>query len=346
MSKFKVGIINVSGYAGVELARLLYHHPEVALTAVTGRSTAGKRLGEVFPHLAAIDLTIETGLTGLDLAFSAMPHRESANAIIPLIDQGAKVVDISADFRLTEAAAYQQWYGFTHPKPELLKEAVYGLPELHRSEITSARLVANPGCYPTGAILALAPAVNAGLIEPLVIVDSKSGVSGAGRSLSLATHFAEANEDVTAYALDGHRHLPEITQELAKLRPEAPPEVTFVPHLIPMTRGILTTAYAAIMTGRLTRDETDREAVIGLYRDFYQNEPFVRVTDAAPHTKHTWGSNYCLIHPTIDRRTGRLVVVSAIDNLVKGAAGQAVQNMNLMLGLPETMGLEMTSVYP
>lgn len=346
MSKFKVGIINVSGYAGVELARLLSHHPGVALTAVTGRSTAGKKLGEVFPHLAAIDLTIETELTGAELAFSAMPHRESAGAIIPLIDQGAKVVDISADFRLAEPAVYQQWYGFTHPRPELLREAVYGLPELHRSDITSARLVANPGCYPTGAILALAPAVNAGLIEPPVIVDSKSGVSGAGRTLSLATHFAEANEDVTAYALDGHRHLPEITQELAKLQLEAPPEVTFVPHLIPMTRGILTTAYATIVTGRLTLDEPGREKVTGLYRDFYQNEPFVRVTDTPPHTKHTWGSNYCLIHPTVDRRTGRLVVVSAIDNLVKGAAGQAIQNMNLMLGLPETMGLEMTAVYP
>jgi len=206
--------------------------------------------------------------------------------------------------------------------------------------------VANPGCYPTGAILALAPAVNAGLIEPPVIVDSKSGVSGAGRTLSLATHFAEANEDVTAYALDGHRHLPEITQELAKLRPEAPSAVTFVPHLIPMTRGILTTAYATIVTNRITLDEKGQKEVTGLYRDFYQHEPFVRVTDTPPHTKHTWGSNYCLIHPTIDRRTSRLVVISAIDNLVKGAAGQAIQNMNLMLGLPETMGLEMTAVYP
>ena len=206
--------------------------------------------------------------------------------------------------------------------------------------------MANPGCYPTGAILALAPAVKAGLVEPGIIIDSKSGVSGAGRSLSLPTHFSEANEDATAYALDGHRHLPEIIQELNLLNPESPSSITFVPHLLPMTRGILTTAYASLAAGRIASGKKGEAELRQLYLDFYQDEPFVRITTSPPHTKHTWGNNWCLIHPAIDHRTGRLVVISSIDNLVKGAAGQAVQNMNLMLGLPETTGLEALAVYP
>ncbi len=343
MKKMKVGIINVTGYAGVELARLLYNHPAVEITSVTGRSAAGQKLGNIFPHLSSLDLTVQVELGEVELAFSAMPHKESAEAIIPLLKRGVKVVDISADFRLTNPADYPKWYGFTHPSPQLLKEAVFGLPELYRSKIASARLVANPGCYPTSAILALAPAVKAGLIEPDIIIDSKSGISGAGRTLSLQTHYSEANEDVTAYSLDGHRHLPEITQELNLLRPEAPLSVTFVPHLIPMTRGILTTAYARLASGKLPKGKVELKK---LYLDFYRGEPFVRIADSSPHTKHTWGSNLCIIYPTIDQRTGRLIVISAIDNLVKGAAGQAIQNMNLMLGLPETTGLEALPVYP
>ena len=337
----KVGIINVTGYAGVELARLLYQHPEVELASVTGRSAAGQSLSEVFPHLAGINLTIKAELGDVELAFSAMPHKDSAREVIPLLEKGVKVVDISADFRLKDAPEYQRWYGFSHPAPQLLKEAAYGLPELHRAEISSAQLVANPGCYPTGAILALAPAVKAKLIEADVIIDSKSGVSGAGRALSLLTHYSEANEDATAYALEGHRHLPEITQELNLLNPEQPLAVTFVPHLIPMTRGILTTAYAPLASGKKGVEEIRK-----LYLDFYKDAPFVRVADAPPHTKQTLGSNLCLVYPTVDQRTGRLVVISAIDNLVKGAAGQAIQNMNLMLGLPETMGLEALAIYP
>ena len=346
MSKVKVGIINVTGYAGVELARLLYQHPEVELTSVTGRSAAGKRLGEVFPHLASIDLTIEAELGEVNLAFSAMPHQASAKEVIPLLDHGVKVVDISADFRLKDATEYPQWYGFTHPAPQLLKQAVYGLTELYRSQVASAQLVANPGCYPTGAILALAPAVKAGLIEPDIIIDSKAGVSGAGRTLSQQTHFAEANEDATAYALDGHRHLPEIIQELKLLCPQGSLSITFVPHLIPMTRGILTTGYARLASGKVSVDKKGREELFQLYLDFYKDEPFVKIVEFPPHTKHTWGNNLCLIHPTIDTRTGRLVVISSIDNLVKGAAGQAIQNMNLMLGLPETTGLEALAIYP
>ena len=346
MSRTRAGIINVTGYAGIELARLLYQHPEVELVSVTGRSAAGKKLGQVFPHLSAIDLTIEAEPGAVDLVFSAMPHAESAKEIIPLLDRGVKVVDISADFRLKEVEQYPTWYEFTHPAPELLKQAVYGLPELHRAEISSAQLVANPGCYPTGAILALAPVVKAGLIEPDIIIDSKSGVSGAGRALSLGTHYSEVNEDVSAYALKGHRHLPEIIQELTLLRPAPPPSVTFVPHLIPMTRGILSTGYARLVSGKLASGKKGEAELRQLYLDFYKDEPFVRIVEQPPHTKHTSGNNLCLLYPAIDSRTGRFIVISCIDNLIKGAAGQAVQNMNLMLGIPETTGLEALSLYP
>ncbi len=335
----KVGIINVTGYTGVELARLLYQHPKVELASVTGRSTAGQKLGEVFPHLADIDLTIEAELGNVELAFSAMPHKDSAQEVIPLINKGIKVVDISADFRLKDPSLYQRWYGFSHPAPQLLKEAVYGLPELHRAEIAKTKLVANPGCYPTSAILALAPAVKAKLIGADIIIDSKSGVSGSGRSLSLDTHYSEVNEDSSAYALEGHRHLPEIAQELTLVNPQ-PFSITFVPHLVPMTRGILSTCYAPLAK------KIGEKELIKLYKDFYKDEPFVRVTDAPPHTKHTWGNNNCLVYPVIDPRANRLVVISVIDNLVKGAAGAAIQNMNIMLGLPETTGLEALAIYP
>jgi N-acetyl-gamma-glutamyl-phosphate reductase len=335
----KVGIINVTGYTGVELARLLYQHPEVELSSVTGRSTAGQKLSEVFPHLADIKLTIEAELGDVELAFSAMPHKDSAAEVLPLVDKGVKVVDISADFRLKDAALYEQWYGFKHPSPPLLSRAVYGLPELHRARIASAQLVANPGCYPTSAILALAPAVRAKLIGPDIVIDSKSGISGSGRSLSLDSHYSEVNEDTSAYALEGHRHMPEIAQELMRLYPKRP-SISFVPHLVPMTRGILSTCYAPLVK------KIDEEKLKKIYNDFYKDEPFVRVTEAPPHTKHTWGNNNCLVYPVIDPRANRLIVVSCIDNLVKGAAGQAVQNMNIMLDLPETTGLESLAIYP
>ncbi len=345
MSKTKVGIINVTGYAGVELARLLYQHPEVELASVTGRSAAGQKLNIVFPHLASLDLAIKAKLGEVDFVFSAMPHKESAKEVIPLLSHGIKVVDISADFRLKDAAEYPRWYGFTHPAPQLLQQAVYGLTELYRTQVASAQLVANPGCYPTGAILALAPAVKEGLIEPDIIIDSKSGISGAGRTASLQTHFPEANEDASAYALEGHRHLPEITQEL-KLLGSKSPSVTFVPHLLPMTRGILTTTYAPLLPGKIAAGKKGEQELMQLYLDFYKGEPFVRRVESPPHTKHTWGNNFCLIYPTIDPRTGKLIVISCLDNLVKGAAGQAIQNMNLMLGLPETTGLEALAIYP
>ncbi len=343
----KVGIINVTGYAGEELARILCSHPEAKVVSATGRSAAGKRLPEVFPHLWQLDLPVEEEVGDVDFAFSALPHAASAEAVAPLVRGGLPVVDISADFRLGDAAEYERWYGAPHPAPELLGEAVYGLTELNRPAIGEARLVANPGCYPTGGLLALAPVAKAGLVERDVIIDAKSGVSGAGRGLGLTYHYAEANESVSAYGLGGHRHLPEMVQELSRLWPEGgSPRVTFVPHLIPMTRGILTTCYAPLADEGLAWGEKAGTEVLGLYQDFYRDEPFVRVVTEPPQTKHTWGSNVCLVHPTVDTRTGRLVVVSCIDNLVKGAAGQAIQNMNLMLGFPEAAGLDLPAVYP
>ena len=347
MARAKVGIINVTGYAGVELARLLHQHPEVELVEVTGRSAVGQGLGEFFPHLADIALEIRPELdAAVDVAFSALPHASSAAAVVAALETGAKVIDISADFRLKDAEEYRRWYGVEHPAPALLGEAVYGLVELNRSQVAPARLVANPGCYPTGALLALAPAIKEGLVEPDIVVDSKSGVSGAGRTLSLTTHYSEVNENLSAYALDGHRHLPEIVQELAYQAGGQAPAVTFLPHLVPMTRGILTSCYARLREGRLPLGERGREELRGIYQDFYRGEPFVKVVPVPPQTKHTWGNNLCLVYPFIDLRTNRLIVISCIDNLVKGAAGQAIQNMNLMLGLPETMGLEALAVYP
>ena len=343
MPKIRAGIINVTGYIGTELARLLYRHPRVKLVAVTGRSAAGQKLGDVFPSFTGTDCMITPEIDAdVHIAFSAMPHRSGTDVIPALLKQGIRVVDASADFRLKNAAEYPKWYGFTHPSRELLKEAVFGLPELHHESIASASLVANPGCYSTCAILALAPLVKHGLVQPDMIVDSKSGVSGAGRTLSLTTHYPEVNEDISAYALEGHRHLPEIEQELEALDPSMSPSITFVPHLVPMTRGILSTCYAKLTSRRrLTADSLER-----IYREFYKHAPFVRITTRPPHTKHVWGTNFCLIYPTINSKTGRLIVISCLDNLIKGGAGQAVQNMNIMFGLPETTGLEALAIYP
>jgi len=343
MTRIRAGIINVTGYIGAELARLLSQHPHVELATVTGRSEAGRKLGDVFPSFAGTEYKIEAELESeVDIVFSAMPHKSSIEVVAPLLEQGIKVIDASADFRLKNPEDYARWYGFTHPSPELLKQAVFGLPELHRSEIAPASLTANPGCYSTGAILALAPLMRDGLVQPDIVVDSKSGVSGAGRTLNLTTHYPEINASVCAYSLEGHRHLPEIEQELKDLNPLFPLSLTFVPHLVPMTRGILSTCYAKLADGRQLSTASLRE----LYQEFYEKAPFVQVATRPPHTKHVWGSNFCLVYPNIDSYTGRLVVISCLDNLVKGGAGQAVQNMNLMFDLPETAGLEALAIYP
>ena len=342
----KAGIINITGYAGSELARILHRHPEVKITSVTGRSAAGQKVKDVFPHLSSLDLTITPELEGsLDIVFSALPQVASAEASIPVLKQGIKLIDISADFRLKNADEYEEWYGVPHPDPSYLEEAVYGLPELRSKEIKSARLIANPGCYPTSAILGLAPAVSQGIIEPDIIIDSKSGISGAGRSLSMTTHFSEVNENTMAYGLGGHRHLPEITQELNFLSDEKT-SITFVPHLVPMTRGILSACYGKLRPSGSWNGPDAGQRIRDLYEDFYAKSAFVDITAQPPQTKQTLGNNKCLIYPTVDTRTGRLVVISCIDNLVKGAAGQAVQNMNLMCQFPEDTALDALAVYP
>ena len=341
---YRIGIINVTGYAGMEAARLLWKHPGARIVVATGRSLAGKRLGDAFPHLALYgDFTITEEIeTDVDIVFSALPTGESAKACAPLIARGVKCIDIAADFRLREPGAFEQWIGGgkPHPMPELLSEAVYGLPELNRDRIREARVVANPGCYPATSILALAPAVAAGIVGPQIVVDAKSGISGAGRGSGGTFGFGDVNEDVSAYKIANHNHQPEIQQELAGLREGPAPKVTFVPHLIPMTRGIHATCYAP-----LARPVTQAE-VTGLYRDFYRDAPFTNVTEAPPHTKHTLGNNMCLVHPVVDERNGMLVAVGVLDNLVKGAAGQAIENMNLMLGLDQPAGLDHPAMFP
>ena len=354
MSKTRVGIINVTGYAGSELARILHRHPDVDIAQVTGRSAAGKQLSEVFPHLLDADMTISPSLdSSVDLVFSALPHAASAEALSPFIEEDVPCVDISADFRLKDVNVFEKWYKTPHPCPQYIENAVYGLPELHREDVKRTRLIANPGCYPTGTILGLAPAFNADIVTPDVISDSKSGVSGAGRKGDIAYNFNEINDNMSAYGLSGHRHMPEMSQELtalwktraqhansAPLSDRNRVTVTFVPHLAPMTRGILGTHYATL------KHELTHQQATELYRDFYVDEPFVRVVSSPPSTKETWGSNHILINVNVDAQTGRLIIITALDNLVKGAAGAAIQNMNLMLGLPEETGLQTLAIYP
>jgi len=349
-----VSILNVTSYTGLELLRLLAQHPQFEVTSVTARSAVGKRLYEIFPQLGALTntrvnpllmMTEEPGRT--DLAFVCLPHAAAAEAVLVLLDQGTKVVDLSADFRLRDVALYEEWYKHTHPAPASLERAVYGLCERYRTRIENASLVANPGCYATAAILGIMPALAMGIIGSDIIIDAKSGISGAGRSLTLGTHYTESNEDVSAYSLTGHRHLAEITQELeaaalAGDHPVQPLRITFVPHLVPMTRGILATCYADLNQNQVSTTSEIRS----LYEEYYAGEPFVRVLDQPPHTKWTYGSNLCLVYPMVDTRTRRLLVISCLDNLVKGAAGQAIQNANRLFGLPETTGLLAAPLYP
>ncbi len=362
MATISVSIVNVTSYTGLELLRLLSQHPYFSVTSVTARSALGRRLGEVFPQFGVAgnisgdlnakgisDLVITDEPQQTDLAFVCLPHAAAAESVLILLERGTKVVDLSADFRLRDVALYEEWYKHTHPAPALLETAVYGLCERYRERIKGANLVANPGCYATAAILGLMPALAMGIIDPDIIIDAKSGVSGAGRSLTLATHYAEVNEDVSAYSLSGHRHLPEITQELeaaalAGGHPISRPlRITFVPHLVPMTRGILATCYANLDAVATVLTTTE---VRSLYEQYYAAEPFVHVVNQAPHTKWTYGSNQCLLYPTVDTRTRRLLVISCLDNLVKGAAGQAIQNANRVYGLPETTGLSTLAMYP
>ena len=348
MDPIKVGIVGVSGYGGGELARLLAGHPNVIMTYVTSGTYAGKPLSAALPGINRnIDLTCETfdpasAADKCDLLFLAGEAGLAMQAAPFLLEAGKRVVDLSADFRLKDPEAYQEWYKAEHTAPYLLEQAVYGLPELNREAIRKARLLANPGCHVTAAVLALTPLLAAKTVETnSLIVDSLSGVSGAGRSkFGLAYHFAEINESMRPYGVGGvHRHTPEIEQTLGEVAGQAL-KLTFTPHLVPITRGILATSYAT-----LGGDPGDLHA---LYHDFYADVPFVVTLPPGefPATKHVSGTNFCHIGLTVDKRTNRVIVVSAIDNLVKGAAGQAIQNMNLMCGFDETAGLTGSALWP
>jgi len=343
----KVGIIGASGYTGAELLRLCASHPDLEVVVATGDSQAGTPVAELYPSLAAaypgtcFDRWDDGLADGLDVAFLGLPHGASQTVVPGLLDRGVgHVVDLAADFRLKDAALYPQWYGEPHGSPDLLAQAVYGLPELFRSEIGHARLIAAPGCYVTSASLALAPLLREGLIEPTgIVVDAASGASGAGRPPKANTTFCTVDEDFTAYGVLDHRHTPEIEQNLSTVA-GSPVQVLFTPHLAPMNRGILATCYAR-PTSALSTGEA-RDALHAAYDD----EPFVVVRDTPPSTKATLGSNTAHVTAYADARTGWIVCFAALDNLVKGASGQAVQCANLALGLPETTGLPLVGMYP
>ncbi len=334
----KTGIMGGSGYTGTILVGLLTRHPEAELAFVTSETHKGKKISDVYPHLEGVlDLSYKAPevdkLSGADVVFLALPNGMAMNIAPKLLKSGAKVIDLSADYRFKDAAVFKEWYKMDHASKDLLAKAVYGLPEIEN--VKGADLVANPGCYATASILGLYPLVKEGLIDlNSIVVDAKSGISGAGKALTDETHFPNCNEGVSAYKVAAHRHIPEIEQELGA-------KITFTPHLIPMTRGILSTIYAkagkAIDEAKLTR----------IYKDFYKGKPFIRVLDQKlPSTKNVYGANYCDIAVKYDKRTNTVIVLSAIDNLIKGASGQALQNMNIMFGLQETAGLKLLPIYP
>lgn len=334
----RVAVVGAAGYAGGELVRLLSGHPSVEIASVHARDRDGKPLAAELPHLAPLGLTLQEGEPDdVEVAFLALPHGASAPLAARLLERGITIIDIGADFRLRDADAYATWYGAPHPVPHLLVDAVYGLTEWSRDALRQTKLIANPGCYPTAALLALVPFARAGLLSGEVIVDAKSGISGAGRSAGAGYLFTELTESTRAYGLDGHRHRPEIEQGL--IGAGASVAVTFVPHLVPQSRGILATCYLSLA------DDLDDEALADVMRDAYEGEPFVHVSVDPPATKQTTGSNHAFVHA---RRIaeGRAVVISVIDNLGKGAAGQAIQNMNVALGLDETAGVGALGVHP
>lgn len=343
-----IGIVGASGYTGAELARILSNHPEAKITVATSRQYAGRPLSDIFPHLRGKadiiceNLPVDELCARADLFFTAVPHKTAMDVVPVLLAAGKKVIDLSADFRLRDLAVYEEWYQ-PHSSSHLLGEAVYGLPELYRRDIAGSRLVANPGCYPTSIILGLAPLLTAGALLPeTIIADSKSGTSGAGRAAQTGTLFCEVHDGFKPYKVGrAHRHTPEIEQELSAAAGQTV-KVTFTPHLLPISRGILSTVYASLAPG-FTRDNID-----DLYRLKYRHEPFIRLLpeDTFPATQYVRGSNFCDISYKIDPATGRIIVMSTIDNIVKGASGQAVQNMNIMCGFAETAGLEIVPFFP
>ena len=350
VERLRVGIIGVAGYGGGELARLLANHPCASLSYVSSESSSGRSLADVLPpfrgrtDLVCEPFDLDAACAKCDTVFFAQESGWASRHAGSFLARGKQVIDLSADLRLRDGDTYRAWYKLEPAAPEIQNQAVYGLPELNRASIQSAKLIANPGCYPTSAILALAPAVQQQLIDPsTIVINSLSGVSGAGRSKhSLAYHFPELNESVAAYGIAGaHRHTPEIEQALSDVAGE-PVQVSFTPHLAPITRGIFSTSIAKL------RGVTSGEEIQAIYAAAYEGEPFVHVLPLGhlPATKHTQGTNNVLISLAVDPRTNRLTVVSAEDNLVKGAAGQGIQNMNIMNGFPETAGLEMAGMWP
>jgi len=343
----KVAVVGASGYTGVELIRLLVGHPEIEISSVTSRQHEGLPISQVFPSLTGFcelvcePVDVDAIAEKSDLVFTALPHKSAMEVIPGFLAAGCKVVDLSADYRLKDKDVYEQWYQ-EHTSPELLAEAVYGLPELFRSELEGARLVANPGCYPTSVALGLAPLLKNDLIDPAtLIVDSKSGTSGAGRGAKQGSLYCEVNEGFKAYGVASHRHTPEIEQTLTTLA-GCPVAVNFTPHLLPVNRGILSTMYATLM------HETGTAELRELFEKYYSNESFVRVMPGGelPNVAYVRGTNFCDVGVVSDPRTGRVIVVSAIDNLVKGAAGQAIQNMNLICGFKEQLGLGIVPLFP
>jgi len=335
----RVAVVGATGYAGAELIRLLAGHPAVTIASLHARGRSGAPLADEFPHLAPLDLHLSDGEPeDADVVFLALPAGESALLAERQAARGATVIDLGSDLRLRDPDAYPAWYGFEHPAPAVLSAAVYGLTELARDELRGARLIANPGCYPTAALLALAPLACAGQLIGPVVVDAKSGISGAGRAAGRDHLFTELDGTTRAYGLGGHRHQPEIEQGLAGMGANDT-SLTFVPHLVPQSRGILATCYVSL------RDDIGDQQLRQLLEDRYADAPFVHASDAPPSTKQTWGTNHAFLHA---RRTGerRAVLLCAIDNMGKGAAGQAIQNMNVALGLDETAGLGGLAVYP
>jgi N-acetyl-gamma-glutamyl-phosphate reductase len=344
MKTRKVAIVGASGYSGEVLVQLLLNHPHAELVAVTSRQNAGQTLAQVFPKFAShpksktlrfVDPNVEVLSKQADVVFLALPHGVAAEYAVPLLDAGCVVIDLSADFRLKSAAIYKEFYAHDHPAPDLLKKSVYGLPEIYREQIKKSLLIASPGCYPTSILLPLIPLLKSGLIKPTgIIADSLSGVSGAGRKAETDYLFCECNESMRPYGVPKHRHLSEIEEQLS-FAAKTQVTIQFTPHLIPVNRGILTTLYLE-PSGKLTE-----EKIFACYKKFYGNEPFVRLLDGKnlPDTKNVTGTNVIEIAWRLDPRTRRLIVMSAEDNLVKGASGQAVQSMNILCGFPETAGL-------
>jgi N-acetyl-gamma-glutamyl-phosphate reductase len=345
----QIAVLGASGYTGAELVRLALRHPKIEIKALTADRRAGQLMSAVFPHFSAFDLpkltTVdELDVSGLDLAFCALPHGTTQTVIKGLAEKAPdlKIVDLSADFRLSDPLVYEKWYGHPHQAVELQKQAVYGLVEIYRDEIKSARLVANPGCFTTTSILALVPLIEAGAINSdEIVIDSKTGMTGAGRAAKEGMLFSEVSEGLHAYGVAHHRHMAELDQEFS-LAAKRPVTATFTPHLAPMNRGIYATHYVRA-DGKTTVEQMHR-----VLADFYKGEPFVQVLPLGevPQSRHTRGSNYVQISVIADRVAGRAIVISTLDNLVKGASGQAVQNMNLMLGFPETAALEQLALFP